>query len=95
MSGFSWSDRKRREVKNKHGIDLEDVVRVFDEPSISEDDYEHSDNEPREAILAEYQGRVVKVIFIDRGSYKFIVTAFWANDQETAMFYNDLFGYQR
>jgi hypothetical protein len=95
MAAFDWSEDKRRRVLKKHGIDFRDVPKLFDEPNLEDYDVEHSALEDRWYILAELDAKVVKVIFIDRGSHKFIVTAFWANDAETAMFYDQLFGYQR
>jgi uncharacterized DUF497 family protein len=92
MEGFDWSEDKRRKVLAKHGIDLRDVPKLFSAPHIEDYDYAHSDIEDRWYILAELDGRVVRVVYTWVGRTRFIITAFRANADETLMFYDYLFG---
>lgn len=92
MADFDWSEDKRKRVLAKHGIDLRDVSKLFSKPYIEDYDFEHSDTEDRWFILAELDGRVVKVVYMWVGDSRFIITAFRANADETLLFYDHLFG---
>lgn len=92
MADFDWSEDKRQRVLAKHGIDLRDVPKLFSAPHIEDYDVEHSHAEDRWFILAELDGRVVRVVYTWAGDTRFIITAFRASAEETLLFYDYLFG---
>lgn len=85
---FEWDDEKYQINIKKHGIYFEDAARVFfDENLIDNYDREHSDDEDRIKILG-MVGKVLVVIYTERGEKLRIISARLANKKER----NDYFG---
>ena len=60
---FIWDTEKNELNKQKHGIDFETGVRVFNDPLLySEYDYEHSADEDREKFIGLIDGRLMTTL---------------------------------
>lgn len=92
MANFDWSEDKRLRVLRKHGIDLRDIPKLFSGPYLEDFDCAHSGTQDRWFILAELDGKVVKVIYTWIGKTRFIITAFRADADETLLYYDYFFG---
>jgi uncharacterized DUF497 family protein len=68
---FEWHDQKRRVNLEKHGIDFEDAIGIFDGRAFVR--RSDRDGEPRFVAVGEVQGRVVAVVYTVRdGTYRII-----------------------
>lgn len=68
---FEWHEEKRRTNLEKHGIDFEDAVTIFDGHGFVR--RSDRDGEPRFVAVGEVRGRVVAVVYTVRNdSYRII-----------------------
>jgi uncharacterized DUF497 family protein len=81
---FEWDEKKARTNLKKHGVSFPDASTVFADPlARTIHDPLHSDEEDRFAILGESErGRLLVVVFTDRGERIRIVSARAANRRE-------------
>lgn len=79
-AGFEWDDAKNRRNIEKHGIDFDDVIEVFDEPLLlSRSD---RNNEERWIAIGKSNGHIVAVIFTRRNDVIRIISARAARKNE-------------
>jgi uncharacterized DUF497 family protein len=90
---FEWDDAKRRKVLRDHGIDLEQIGRVFAEPFLETYDAVHSSSEDRFKILGSFGEAVVAVSFCYRGPVIRLITARRATKYERSIYYRRVFGF--
>jgi uncharacterized DUF497 family protein len=86
---FEWYSEKERINVERHGIDLETVKRVFDDPfRITQYDEAHSGLEDRWQVLG-YSGDVLFVVYTERGEVTRIITAREAEPEERRIYYGE------
>jgi uncharacterized DUF497 family protein len=84
---FEWHSEKERLNVEKHGIDLEAVERVFDDPfRIEQYDEFHSGMENRWQVLG-IADDVLFVVYTERGATTRIITAREAEPEERRIYY--------
>jgi uncharacterized DUF497 family protein len=91
---FEWSESKERENIRKHRIDFEKAKLVFADPyKLKKYDVEHSVNEARWRVLGRV-GRVLLVIYTERGKQVRIISARLATKKERSIYdgQNGIFG---
>jgi uncharacterized protein len=64
---FEWDEAKRLSNLDKHGIDFLDVEEVFDGDIVTVEDDRYGYGERRCVTFGLLQGRVVAVVYTDRG----------------------------
>ena len=73
---FEWDSAKADSNLEKHGIDFDDAVRVFEDPqAITEDVSEPQYGETRFKTVGTVGNLVIAVIYTDRGSVRRIISA--------------------
>ena len=84
---FEWDDDKAEKNIRKHGIYFEDAAWVFlDEFKIDEYDELHSDFEDRYKIIGRV-GKILAVIYTERGEKFRIISARYADKKEQEEYY--------
>ena len=89
---FSYDEAKRRTNLRKHKIDFRDVLAAFDGPSIDDYDEAHSEEEERWRRLIWLDGKVVVVVYTERGDEVRLISAFDASVEETRRYLEIAFG---
>lgn len=88
---FEWDDDKAEKNFRKHGIYFEDAAYVFfDENKIDEFDEIHSDFEDRFKIIGRV-GRILAVIYTERGEKNRIISARQASKKEEEKYYGQFY----
>ena len=64
---FEWNEQKRRANIRKHGFDFRDAFKVFDSPMLVAPDDRVDYGEDRCIGIGILEGRIVVVIFTERG----------------------------
>lgn len=64
---FEWDEQKRRTNIRKHGFDFRDAFKVFDSPMLVAPDDRVDYGEDRCIGIGILEGRIVVVIFTERG----------------------------
>jgi uncharacterized DUF497 family protein len=86
---FEWYSEKERINIEKHGVDLEMVKQVFDDPfRIEQYDASHSGAEDRWQTLGK-AGEVLFVVYTERGTKTRIITAREAEPEERRIYYGE------
>ncbi len=78
---FEWDTAKSRANVRKHGIAFSDAVRVFDGPMLVRLDDRH-DDEDRWIALGDLDGRIVMVVYTERGDRVRLVSVRKATHRE-------------
>ena len=93
MIEFEWYSEKERINVEKHGINMDMVKRVFDDPfRITQFDKDHSGLEDRWQILGMADG-VLFVVYTERADKYRIITARKATSQERRIYYGEKKGF--
>jgi len=73
---FEWDEEKAEENHQKHNVDFEEAKSVFGDPfSITVDDPDHSEQEPRFIDIGySRNGRVLVVVYTERGQKTRIIS---------------------
>jgi uncharacterized DUF497 family protein len=86
---FEWYSEKERLNVEKHGIGLETVKRVFDDPfRVERYDESHSGTEDRWQVLGK-AGDVLFVVYTERGATTRVITARGAEPEERRIYYGE------
>jgi uncharacterized protein len=89
MLTFEWYSEKERQNVEKHGINLDMVKKVFDDPfRIMQYDEAHSGLEDRWQTLGMVNG-VLFVVYTDRGETIRVITAREATPEERRFYYGE------
>ena len=89
MYEFEWYSEKERLIAEKHGIDMEAVKKMFDDPfRIVQYDDVHSGLEDRWQILGMVNG-VLFAVYTERGQKVRIITAREATPEERRIYYGE------
>jgi uncharacterized DUF497 family protein len=87
MFDFEWYSEKERIIAEKHGLDMETVKAIFDDPGrIIQYDQAHSGSEDRWQILGMANG-VLFAVYTERGEKIRIITAREATPEERRVYY--------
>ena len=90
MLEFEWYSEKERLIAEKHGLDIETIKKVFDDPlRIIQHDKAHSGLEERWQTLGKVK-EVLLVVYTERGERKEkirIITAREATPEERRIYY--------
>ena len=87
MLEFEWHSEKERLIAEKHGIDMEMVKRIFDDPfRVIQYDKDHSGLEDRWQILGMVNG-VLFAVYTERKEKVRIITAREATPEERRIYY--------
>lgn len=83
--GFEWNDGKAEANLEKHGIDFEDAIRVFESPTLEV----RSDREGEERWKAVglLEGIEIVVVYTPRGTYRRIISARRARKNERGAYH--------
>ena len=88
---FVWDSEKAKINKKKHGISFETAARVFlDENSYDDYDEFHSDFEERIKIVGKV-GKILTVIYTERGDRNRIISARQATPREEVDYYGQFY----
>ena len=81
---FAWDSEKAQSNLAKHGLSFDEAATAFGDPlSLTIPDPDHSDDEDRFVLLGEsYAGRLVVVVFTERGERIRIISARIATPRE-------------
>ena len=87
MVEFQWHSEKERLIAEKHGLDMEMVKAMFDDPlRIMQHDAAHSGLEDRWQTLGKV-GEVLFAVYTEHGEKIRIITAREATPQERRIYY--------
>ena len=87
-----WDDNKAELNWKKHGIHFEDAALIFlDDKLIDDYDELHSDDEDRIKVIGKV-GKILVVIYTERGEKYRIISARNANKRERSKYYGQ-YGY--
>ncbi|WP_107670954.1 BrnT family toxin [Cyanothece sp. BG0011] len=84
---FEWDENKRQANIEKHGIDFADIRPILSNPIIEFIDNRKDYGEIRTILLGQIEGRVLYVVYTQRGSIKRIISARKANKREQRKYY--------
>ena len=88
---FEWDEEKAEKNFKKHGIYFEDAALVFfDDDRLDDYDELHSDFEDRYKIVGKV-GKILTVIYTERGENYRIISARLANKQEQEDYYEQFY----
>ena len=88
MLKFEWDEAKNRLNIQRHGVDFADVVNFMDDPGLVERlDLREDYGEERIMAYANVAGRVLAILFVERGAAIRLISARPASRDET----NDYF----
>jgi uncharacterized DUF497 family protein len=83
---FEWDEKKRRSNLDKHGIDFEDAIGIFEGcVFVRRSD---RDDEARFVAVGEIEGRIIALVYTIRGAAYRIISARRASNDE-ARHYHD------
>jgi len=87
MLEFEWCTEKERLIAKKHGLDIEKIKQIFEDPfRIVQFDIEHSGLEDRWQILGKVNG-ILFAVYTERDEKIRIVTARKATSKERRIYY--------
>jgi uncharacterized protein len=84
---FEWDEAKRLANLDKHGIDFLDVEEVFDGDTVTVEDDRYSYGEQRFVAFGLLQGRIVAVVYTDRGEAMRLILVRKATKYEQRTYY--------
>lgn len=86
--GYEWDERKNRSNVQKHGIDFQDAVEIFDGPVIEAKGYR--EGETRFLAVGLVRTIEVAVVYTLRGKKKRIISARRAKKNERKKYWEAL-----
>jgi uncharacterized DUF497 family protein len=66
---LEWDENKREATLAERGLDFADCAEVFAGPRLIKDDTRKNYGERRQIMLGLLQGRIVAVVFTQRGNH--------------------------
>jgi uncharacterized protein len=84
---FEWDEAKRLSNLDKHGIDFLNVEEVFDSDIVTVEDDRYDYGERRFVTFGLLQGRVVAVVYTDRGDTMRLISVRKATKYERGTYY--------
>jgi len=84
---FEWDDAKRTSTMEKHGVDFADAPLLWSSPMVVSQDNRKDYGEPRFVALGALNGRVMVVVYTQRGSGLVRIISFRkANSREVKVY---------
>ena len=80
---ITYDETKRRANLSKHGIDLADLESAFDFLMMTDEDNRLDYGEQRLKSLAQFNGRVVVLIWTERETTAHLISCRYADKHET------------
>lgn len=87
---FEWDEEKRFINIRQHGIDFRDIPPVFDENVVIMEDDRFEYGEQRFILLGVLIGRVVVVVYTERGDKTRLISARKATKYEELTYFQQL-----
>ena len=87
---FEWDENKNRLNFEKHGIDFNLAKTAFDGEIVTKVDGRFDYGEIRQVALGEVEGRVLFVVYTERGDVIRIISARKANKKERNVYYDQI-----
>mgnify|MGYP003497515630 CR=1 FL=1 len=87
---ITWAETKRRINLKKHGIDLAELGSVFDSPMFTDEDDSENYGELRLQSLAFWRGRVVFMVWTERGEHAHLISCRYADRSEIKDYFANL-----
>lgn len=88
---ITWTETKRALNKERHdGIDLADLENVFDSPMVTVKDSREAYGEERLQSLCWYRGRVVFLVWTERGDEAHLISCRNGDKHETRNYFKAL-----
>lgn len=84
---FEWDENKRLKTIQERGIDFAATMYIFAGPTVVWPDHRKDYGEDRVIALGALDGRVIAVVYTDRGDVRRIISARKANDREQRTYY--------
>jgi uncharacterized DUF497 family protein len=87
---FEWDDHKAQANQKKHGVSFDEGATIFNDPMVAAmPDLTHSEQEIRFiAIGMSANGRLLVVVFTERGDKTRLISCRKANKAETEIYEN-------
>ncbi len=79
---FAWDPAKNEANLEKHGVDFEDAIRIFEGPTLEQEDARRDYGERRVQALGRSGDDVLFVVYTWRGAVRRIISARGANRYE-------------
>jgi len=87
MLEFEWYSEKERLIAEKHGLNIETIKQIFDDPfRIVQYDETHSGLEDRWQVLGKVKN-ILFAVYTERGEKIRIITARKATPEERRIYY--------
>ena len=87
MIFFEWYSNKAKLIAEKHGLKMEVIKKIFDDPlRIEQFDTDHSGQEDRRQVLGKVN-RVLFAVYTERDDRIRIITARKATGREKSIYY--------
>ncbi len=88
---ITWHEAKRIEnIKRHDGIDFADLESVFDAPMLTVEDTRQDYGESRLQSLGWYRGRVVFLVWTERGEEAHLISCRYGDKYETRRYFKSL-----
>ena len=87
---FEWDENKNRLNFEKHGIDFNLAKTSFNGEIVTKVDVRFDYGEIRQVALGEVEGRVLFVVYTERGDVIRIISARKANKKERKVYYDQI-----
>lgn len=87
---ISYDEAKRQANIRKHGIDLAECAAIFDSPLLSREDRRADYGERRIASLGMLHGRVVFLVWTERGDSARLISCRKASHHETRDYFKEI-----
>jgi uncharacterized DUF497 family protein len=84
---LTWDEAKRKANIQKHGIDFMGAEVIFDQPMVTREDDREAYGEQRFQSLALLNGRVVVVIWTERGNDAQVISIRKAKRHEQKIYF--------
>lgn len=83
---ITFDPKKRDATKAKRNLDFADAAEVFENVTFSSPDRRHAYGEERIITVGHLRGRMVIVVWTQRGDARHVISMRKANDREQARF---------
>ena len=83
---FEWHEEKRRINRQKHGIDFQDAIEVFEGDTVMMEDDRFDHGERRFVSIGLMQGRVIVVVHTEEANVIRVISARKATKYERRLY---------
>jgi hypothetical protein len=83
---ITYDPRKRLKTLSERAVDFDDAAEVFDGQTYDFIDDRHDYGEIRVVTLGLFRGRMMVIVWTQRGDYRHVISMRKANDREKARY---------